>query len=43
MRTKRRIGRVLLAGLCVLVLTGDSGGFELDTHYYLTFGLALGT
>jgi hypothetical protein len=42
-RTRRRIGRVLVASLFMLVLVGDSSGFELDTHYYLTFGIALGT
>ena len=38
-----RTFRILLITVALVVLGTESGAFEIDSHYYLTFGFALGT
>ncbi len=35
--------RILLITVALVALRAESGAFEIDSHYYLTFALALGT
>jgi hypothetical protein len=43
LQVRRQIGCMLLSVVLVLGFESLSSAFEIDTHYYLTFGLALGT
>ncbi|MFQ5656645.1 MAG: hypothetical protein ACE5G5_03830 [Candidatus Methylomirabilales bacterium] len=38
---RTRTCRILLSTVVVIALSAESGAFETDTHYYLTFALAL--
>ena len=38
---RTRTCRILLSTILVMALSAESGAFEKDTHYYLTFALAL--
>jgi len=39
----KRIARIFLVSIVALAFAANSGAFVRDTHYYLTFGLALAT
>jgi hypothetical protein len=43
MSGSRMLVRVLVLAILVLIVSPDSGAFAPDTHYYLTFGMALAT
>ena len=43
MSGSRILVRVLVLAILVLIVSPDSGAFAPDTHYYLTFGMALAT
>ena len=40
---RTRTCRILLITVALVALRAESGAFEIDSHYYLTFGIALGT